>query len=195
MTSEDWNAIYADDSASAPVDSGLQELVAGRVAGSVLDPGCGLGQNSIWLVGQGWTVTGLDIAANAIARARGAAVEAGVEVAFEVADATMWEPAGVFDLVVSTYALPPAGPGRSHALSAAARAVAPGGTLYLAEFDRSLAETGWMPEKDLVTVEGIPRIPGRVRHRAIRSGRDHPHPRRPCPTTACRGCGGDAPTL
>ena len=130
----------------------LVEVVGDLQPGTAIDLGCGMGQNSIWLAQQGWTVTGLDIAPEAIAAARAAAAAAGVGVDFLVADLAEWQPAVVYDLVVSTYALPPRGPGRRRALRSAAAAVAPGGTFLCAEFDQSLADEGWMHAEDLITV-------------------------------------------
>ena len=134
-----------------PVDRHVMEVARGLQPGSAVDLGCGLGQNSIWLAQQGWAVTGIDIAANAVAGARAAAEAAGVRVDFAQVDLQEWSPEATYDLVVSTYALPARGPGRTAALAGATQSVAPGGTLLIAEFDRSLAEEGWMAERDLVT--------------------------------------------
>lgn len=155
MTASDWEAAYEDGATDTPVDGHLTALIDGWEPGSALDLGCGLGQNSIWLAGRGWTVTGVDIAANAIDGARRAATEAGVDVDFAVADVREWQPAAQFDLVISTFALPARGPGRLAAIGAAAGAVRPGGTLLLVEFDGSLADEGWMAPRDLVTVDEL----------------------------------------
>ncbi len=67
----------------------LMELEAlGAISGQVLDAGCGLGDNAIYLAGRGYPVTGFDSSATAIEQARIRASDAGVEVCFDVADAT-----------------------------------------------------------------------------------------------------------
>ena len=83
----------------------------GGISGAVLDIGCGLGDNAIYLASRGHTVTGLDGSAAAIEQARARAAEAGVldptagspGVTFAVADATdLSEYQGRFDTVVDS---------------------------------------------------------------------------------------------
>ena len=67
----------------------VMELEAlGGFAGEVLDIGCGLGDNAIFLGSHGYSVTALDGSAAAIEQARSRADEAKVRVTFGVADAT-----------------------------------------------------------------------------------------------------------
>jgi SAM-dependent methyltransferase len=73
----------------------------GWVHGDVLDIGCGLGDNAIYLATNGHTVTGLDISPNALLIAEGRAKDAGVDVKFAVADSTKFEGyTDAFDTVI-----------------------------------------------------------------------------------------------
>jgi len=82
----------------------VMELEAlGGFAGEVLDIGCGLGDNAIYLASRGHSVTGLDGSPAAIEQARSRAAQAGVSVTFAVADATnLTGYDGHFDTVVDS---------------------------------------------------------------------------------------------
>ena len=83
-------------------DKNLEQALAdGAISpGRAFDLGCGTGSNAVWLVQRGFTVTGSDISPTAIERARIRAKNAGVDIAFAVADfLTDDGVAGPFDLV------------------------------------------------------------------------------------------------
>jgi cyclopropane fatty-acyl-phospholipid synthase-like methyltransferase len=61
--------------------------VADRIAGSVLDAGCGTGENALYFASRGYTVTGIDFIEEAIRRAKRKAAERGVQATFLVQDA------------------------------------------------------------------------------------------------------------
>lgn len=83
-----WEEAYAAGYLPTPVDSDVVQVASDLEPASALDLGCGTGQNSLWLGGEGWTVTGIDISKAAIAAARKAAEDSNTNVRFEVADLT-----------------------------------------------------------------------------------------------------------
>jgi len=78
-------------SGQAPWDIGKPQKpfidVAEQITGSVLDAGCGTGDNALFLAGRGNKVTGIDFLAVPIQRAQRKATERGVKVTFLVKDA------------------------------------------------------------------------------------------------------------
>ena len=77
----------AEDLHSALTDLNL--LLASDAApkhGKLLELGCGAGDQSLWLAAQGYEVSGVDIAPNAIAWANEKAVERGLRADFRVGD-------------------------------------------------------------------------------------------------------------
>jgi cyclopropane fatty-acyl-phospholipid synthase-like methyltransferase len=75
----------------APWDIGRPQpallAVADRITGSVLDAGCGTGDNALYFAGRGCTVTGIDFLEEPITRAKHKATERGVRATFLVQDA------------------------------------------------------------------------------------------------------------
>jgi 2-polyprenyl-3-methyl-5-hydroxy-6-metoxy-1,4-benzoquinol methylase len=73
------------------------------VHGDVLDTGCGLDDNAIYLAKNGHTVTGLDISPTALVTAERRAKDAGVDVKFAVADSTKLDGyTDAFDTVIDS---------------------------------------------------------------------------------------------
>jgi SAM-dependent methyltransferase len=133
-----WEERYRD---GGPVWSGRpNELLVREVAslppGTVLDLGCGEGGDAVWLAGQGWQVTAVDVSATALRRGAEHARDAGVaeRISWERHDLSRSFPEGSFDLVSAQFLHSPvAAEGeREEVLRRAAAAVAPGGVLLVA---------------------------------------------------------------
>jgi ubiquinone/menaquinone biosynthesis C-methylase UbiE len=79
-------------SGQAPWDIGKPQKafvdVADQIAGSLLDAGCGTGDNALFFASRGHTVTGIDFLEEPIRRAKIKAAERNVPVTFLVKDAT-----------------------------------------------------------------------------------------------------------
>jgi ubiquinone/menaquinone biosynthesis C-methylase UbiE len=108
------------------------ELLGGR-RGKALDVGCGDGKFTRALAGLSTETSGIDVKAKKIDEARAAAKEAGAPVDFRVAsgEALPWADA-TFDVVAFSNSLHHM-PTPSAALNEAARALKPGGLLYVME--------------------------------------------------------------
>jgi SAM-dependent methyltransferase len=98
MTGLPWDASYHDG--PAPWDIGrpqaaIERLASeGRIAGRVLDAGCGTGENALHVASLGLLVLGVDVAETALAIARKKAADRGLEVEFAAADAFQLERLG-----------------------------------------------------------------------------------------------------
>jgi SAM-dependent methyltransferase len=137
MESRAWDERYAGR--ELVWSSGPNQFLVAEVddepPGRALDLACGEGRNAIWLAEKGWDVTGVDFSAVGLAKAARLAEERGVHVRWVEADVIAWDPpAGGFDLVAVFY-LQLAERPRTAALTRAAAAVAPGGTLLLVAHD------------------------------------------------------------
>jgi SAM-dependent methyltransferase len=82
-----------------PAFVGLE--VEGKIRGSVLDVGCGTGENALYLRSRGHAVWALDFVGQAIERAREKAGRRGLTVHFQVGDALKLDLLGMtFDTVI-----------------------------------------------------------------------------------------------
>jgi SAM-dependent methyltransferase len=149
----DWDASYQRDD-PPPWDIGRPQPVfealaaEGRLAGDVLDAGCGTGEHALLAASRGARVTGVDLAETAIRRAQEKAAERGLEATFASGDIlAMALPPQGFDVVMDS--------GLFHVFVDEARAryvdvlrhvLRPGGTCYLMCF--SDQEPGdWGPRR------------------------------------------------
>jgi SAM-dependent methyltransferase len=137
----------------APWDSGisppelltfLQEHPPGRA----IDLGCGTGTNAIRMAQHGWQVTGIDVSAVALARARRKAARAGAQLRLVRGDVTRLDLGGPFELALDLgcfHTLP--SEQWPEYIAKLAAALRPGGTLLLYTF---LGD--WVPEDRLRAV-------------------------------------------
>lgn len=134
---EFWDDRYAERERiwSGRPNQALVDTVGDLPPGRALDLGCGEGADSIWLAERGWQVTGVDVSATAVARARAHAEERGVTVDLQVHDLAGWEPSqgatGTYDLVSAAFLHTPLEFPRTEVLRRAGAAVVPGGHLFV----------------------------------------------------------------
>lgn len=154
MEATDWDARYSAGRmwSSEPNRWVVQEL-SGVAPGRAIDAACGEGRNAIWLAEQGWSVVAVDFSGVALERARGSAAEA-AQAAGEL-DIT-WVQADITDegVVTNQYDLALVSYvhleeyERTPLLRAAARTLAPGGTLLVVGHDASNLAEGYGGPQD-----------------------------------------------
>lgn len=162
------NTTYkADENDVIVADRLLDSEFEGLTLGTALDLGCGTGPNALNLAAKGWSVLGVDWAEHAIELATEFAEQSGLNAKFVIGDITSCKPPDKFDHVISTYALP-GGEGTRRALQTAIAALYRGGTLIVAEWDRSIAEVWGFSADDLPTPEQIVSLmPGLIIEKAV----------------------------
>ncbi|TCM50427.1 class I SAM-dependent methyltransferase [Kribbella sp. VKM Ac-2568] len=98
MTGLPWDASYQDGPAPWDVDRPQPAIVRlaaqGVFAGTVLDAGCGTGENALHVASLGFSVLGVDVAETALTMARAKAHDRGIETEFAAADALHLERLG-----------------------------------------------------------------------------------------------------
>jgi cyclopropane fatty-acyl-phospholipid synthase-like methyltransferase len=123
----------------------VERLAAeGLLGGSVLDAGCGTGENALFLAAGGGEVTGIDLVADAIERAREKARERGIRAAFRVHDALRLPELGrTFDAVLDCGLFHTFGDDERPRYAASAAAVLrPGGALHVMCFSEEERSEG-----------------------------------------------------
>ncbi|WP_433527415.1 class I SAM-dependent methyltransferase [Nocardia pseudovaccinii] len=151
MTGVPWDASYQDGPAPWDVGGPQRAIVRlgadGGFAGTVLDAGCGRGENALYVAALGFSVLGVDVAETALATARAQAVERGIDVEFVAADALQLERLGrKFETVLDcglfhTFD----GDERRGYVASLAAVTEHGGTLYVLCFSDEGPDTGPHP--------------------------------------------------
>ena len=119
-------------------------------AGTCLCVADGEGRNSVWLAGQGLTVTSFDLSPTAVERARALAEKAGVRVNAHVSDWEGWDWSQSFDLVVAVFVQFMGPEDRVRQFETLRQAVRPGGRLVLHGYTPEQVEfgTGGPPSRE-----------------------------------------------
>jgi SAM-dependent methyltransferase len=162
MDRHQWDERYATDELiwRGEPNRFLVEEVAAMEPGRALDLACGEGRNAIWLAERGWTVTGVDFSPVGLAKASRLAAERGVRVSWIEKDVVAWSPPDEsFDLVIVLYLQLPS-EARHRALSGAAGAVAPGGTILVVGHDSTNLTEGHGGPQDPAVLYGTDDLVG-----------------------------------
>ncbi|MCU4651730.1 class I SAM-dependent methyltransferase [Roseibacterium sp. SDUM158016] len=130
----DWNTRYAGPDflfGRKPAAFLVREADRLPPGSRVLCVADGEGRNSVHVAGLGHTVTAFDLSANAVAKARRLAEEAGVAVDLNVSGLEDWDWSQEVDALVAIFIQFLAPPARAEAFARFSRAVRPGGLLLL----------------------------------------------------------------
>lgn len=133
---EHWEAMYTEREQrwSGKPNDALVDVVEPMPAGHAIDLGAGEGADAIWLVRQGWTVTGVDISTTALRRARDAANATDIDadqIRWVEEDLDSWQPDERVDLVSACFLHSTIDFDRTAVIQRIATAVRPGGHLLV----------------------------------------------------------------
>jgi SAM-dependent methyltransferase len=151
MTGLPWDASYHDGPPPWDVGQPQPAIVRlasnGGFAGTILDAGCGTGENALYLASLGLSVLGVDVAETALAIARAKAADRGIKVEFAAADAFELERLGrKFDTVLDAGLFHTFdGDERPIYVASLASVTENGGTVYVLCFSDVGSETGPHP--------------------------------------------------
>ncbi len=140
MDREAWDARYggADLVLNGEPNPFLVEAATGAAPGRAVDLACGDGRNAIWLARHGWEVTGVDFSAVGLAKAERQVAGEGLNLAWVLHDVVTYLPSPPLDLVVMSFLHLP-GEDRRLVLDRSARALGPGGRIFVVGYDLSNA--------------------------------------------------------
>jgi 2-polyprenyl-3-methyl-5-hydroxy-6-metoxy-1,4-benzoquinol methylase len=168
FTQDYWDNRYltADRLWSGRPNVQLVAQAADLQPGDALDVGCGEGADAIWLAGQGWHVSAVDVSAVALDRAaRHAAAQGGelaARITWQQADLLSWDPGTAqFDLVSAQFMYLPH-PAFEEMCARLAAAVRPGGTLLMVGHHpdevrargAAVADMAWSAEQLAAALDG-----------------------------------------
>jgi SAM-dependent methyltransferase len=156
MHTTDAVTFWDDVHASRPATTGprpnvrLTEIVTGLPPGDALDLGCGNGGDALWLAGQGWHVTAVDISTVAVERLTALAASGDLADRVTAVRCDLGEsfPAGGFDLICAHYLHTPFDLDRATVLRSAAHALRTGGRLLVVDHG-STAPWSWNQDPDV----------------------------------------------
>lgn len=161
MSGRSWDASYHDG--PAPWDIGrpqpavLRLAEAGGFAGTVLDVGCGTGENALHVAALGLPVLGVDLAETALEMARRKAAGRGIAAEFRTADAFRLDTLGrTFDTVLDCGMFHTCdGDERTAYVASLASVTGPGATLHVLCFSDRGTEPGTGLGPHPVSEEGL----------------------------------------
>lgn len=126
-----WDRRFAEQGWPTDPDPYLAEFAEPLPAGRGLDLAAGPGRNSLWLAAKGWDMTLVDASMVGLDQAAAAARALGVTVTTVHADLSAWQPDQTsFDLIIVAN-LHPGPDALAAVLAEVARALRPGGHLYV----------------------------------------------------------------